>query len=158
MMTSMPSEFVASFHQSMPEAYRHQHGADDVREHAQIVWRRGGAIAHAEIWSKRMSAVVVCIVSDERPELPTLIQATIAAHGLELQAAQAYCRSKLAGPKEAIHLLWVRSIRHGVNAAAIDADDVARLSHSLRSLLRGETDLDEVIDRESVPPRPPDQF
>jgi hypothetical protein len=64
----------------------------------------------------------------------------------------------LAGPAEAIHLLWVRALRHGVNAEAINADDVARLSSSLRSLLRGETDLDEVIDRESVPPRPPDQF
>src|SRR5882724_4671733 len=157
-MTSMPFEFVASFQQSMPEAYRHQHGGDDVRAHAQIVWRRAGEIAHAEIWAKRMNAVVVCIVTDERPGLPSLIQATIAAHGLELQAAQAYCRSKLAGPPEAIHLLWVRAIRHGVNTEAIDAEDVARLSQSLRALLRGEIDLDEVIDRESVPPRPLDQF
>jgi len=158
MMTSMPSEFVASFQQSMPEVYRHQHGVDDVREHAQIVWRRAGEIAHAEIWAKRMNAVVVCIVADERPELPSLIQATVAAHGLELQAAQAYCRTKLAGPHEAVHLVWVRPIRHGVSAEAINADDVARLCGSLRSLLRGETDLDEVIDRESVPPRPPNQF
>lgn len=157
-MTSMPSDFVASFHQSMPEVYHHQHGADAVREHAQIVWRRAGEIAHAEIWTKRMNAVVVCLVTDERPELPSLIQATVAAHGLELQAAQAYSRSKLDGPPEAIHLLWVRTIRHGVNTNAIDADDIARLSSSLRSLLRGETDLDEVIVRESVPPRPPDQF
>jgi hypothetical protein len=157
-MTSMPSEFVASFQQSMPEAYRHQHGVDDVREHAQIVWRRAGEIAHAEIWAKRMNAVVVCIVTDERPGLPSLIQATIAAHGLEVQAAQAYHRSRLAGPSEAIHLLWVRAVRHGVDAQVIGADDVARLSQSLRSLLLGETDLDEVIDRESVPPRPPDQF
>jgi UTP:GlnB (protein PII) uridylyltransferase len=84
-MMSMPLEFVASFGQSMPEAYRHQHTPDDVREHAQIVWRRGQELAHAEIWTKRMNVVVVCIVTDERPGLPSLIQATIAAHGLEVQ-------------------------------------------------------------------------
>jgi hypothetical protein len=153
-MTSMPFEFVASFRQSMPEAYRHQHTLDDVREHAQIVWRRGEELAHAEIWTKRMNVVVVCIVTDERPGLPSLIQATIAAHGLEVQAAQAYSRQKDQGPAEAVHLLWVRAIRHGVEAVALNAGDVSRLGDSLQALLRGETDLDTVIDRESVPPHP----
>jgi hypothetical protein len=153
-MMSMPSEFIAGFRQSMPEAYHHQHSLDDVREHAQIVWRRGQDVAHAEIWAKRMNAVIVCVVADEQPGLPSLIQATVVAHGLEVQAAQAYSRRKEQGPPEAVHLLWVRTIRHGVAFEAIGVDDVARLSDSLQSLLRGETDLDTVIDRESGPPGP----
>jgi hypothetical protein len=38
----------------------------------------------------------------------------------------------------------------------MSVDDVARLGSSLQALLRGETDLDTVIERESTPPRPPD--
>ena len=157
-MTSMPPEFVTNFRQSMPEAYHHQHGPDDVREHAQIVWRRAGDIAHAEMWTKRMNVGVVCIVADDQPSLPTLIQATIAAHGLEVQAAQAYSRPRLDGPPEALHLLWVRPIRHGVETDGVSPGDIARIAASLKELMRGETDLGTVIDRESVPPRPPDQF
>jgi len=157
-MTSMPPEFVADFRQSMPEAYHHQHGSDDVREHAQIAWRRGAEVAHAEMWTKRMNVGVVCIVADDQPSLPTLIQATIAAHGLEVQAAQAYSRAKPPGPPEALHLVWVRPIRHGVATDGVNTDDIARIAASLKELMRGETDLGTVIDRESVPPRPPDQF
>jgi hypothetical protein len=157
-MTSMPPEFVASFRHSMPESYRNQHGSDDIREHAGIVWRRGRDIAYAELWTRRMNVAIVCIVADERPSLPTLIQATIAAHGLEVQAAQAYLRTRQEEPAEAVHFLWVPPIRHGVDSQIISADDIARLSASLQALLRGETDLGAVIERESVPPRRPDQF
>jgi hypothetical protein len=126
-----------------------------MRDHAHIVWRRGSDIAHAEIWTRRRNAVVVCIVSDEQPALPSLIQATIAAHGLEVQAAQAYRRDKGQGMVEAVHFLWVPLMRHGVESDAVTPEDVGRISASLQALLRGETDLYTVIERESVPPPKP---
>src|SRR5439155_5431624 len=76
-----------SFRDSMPTSYRQQQSADEIKAHAQIVWRRGEAPAHVEIWTKRVNAIVVCVVTDDRPGLASLIRATIAAHGIDMLAA-----------------------------------------------------------------------
>jgi UTP:GlnB (protein PII) uridylyltransferase len=156
-MTILPTEFVDRFRDSMPLSYQQQQSADEIRAHAQIVWRRGDEPAHAEIWAKRMNAIVACIVTDDRPGLSSLIRATIAAHGIDVLAAQAYCRNNEKGRAEAVHFFWLSPTREGAEAAPVGEDDITQISGSLSALLRGETDLGAVIERASTAPpsRPP---
>ena len=123
-------------------------------EHAQIAWRRGEELAHAEIWSKRPNAIVICVVADQRPGLAALIRATVVAHELNVSASQSYCRKNERGTPEAVHFLWLAHTHEG-NGNAVLEEDISSLRESLCQLLRGETDLDAVIERvSSAPPAP----
>lgn len=150
---TMPPEFLSSYTDSMPSSYRQQQSAEEISEHARIVWRRGHELAHAEIWQKRLNAVVICIVCDDVPGLLALIRATIAAHGLDVLAAQVYQRKGDLGRSEAVHFLWLSPRREG-STDSIGDDDVAQIGESLGALLRGETDLGAVIERASLIPTP----
>src|SRR4051794_679919 len=98
---SAPASFVEAFRASMPEAYRQQQNEAEIREHADIVWRRDDSPAHAEIWKTRPGqAVVVCLITDDRPGLLSLLCATIAAHGLDVLAAKVYTRFNERGRAE----------------------------------------------------------
>jgi len=154
-MTVMPPEFAIAFRDSMPPSYRQHHqSSQDVAEHAEIAWRRGEELAHAEIWSKRTNAIVICIVADDRPGLATLIRATVVAHELNISAEQGYCRKNERGRTEAVHFLWLARTHEG-NENAVLEEDISGLRESLCQLLRGETDLDAVIERvSSTPPAP----
>jgi UTP:GlnB (protein PII) uridylyltransferase len=151
---TMPPDFLASYTDSMPNSYRQQQSAEEISEHARIVWRRGHEVVHAEIWQKRLNAVVICIVCDERPGLLVLIRATIAAHGLDVLAAQAYARKGQLGRFESVHFLWLSPKREGSNDLVGD-EDIAQISASLGALLKGETDLGAVIERVSSIPSSP---
>jgi len=151
----MDANFVESFRDSMPSAYRQHQSADDIRTHAQIVWRRGNDPAHVEICNKKVNAVVACVVTDDRPGLASLIRATIAAHGIDILAAQAYCRNNEKGRAESVQFLWLSPVREG-GASAVGEVEIANISSSLSALLRGETDLGSVIERaSSAPPSNP---
>jgi hypothetical protein len=153
-MTTMPPEFARAFSDSMPPSYRQHQSTQDIAEHAEIAWRRGGELVHAEIWSKRPNAIVVCIVADDRPGLASLIRATIAAHELNVCAEQSYCRKTERGKAEAVHFLWLACTHEG-NENAVLEEDITGLRESLCLLLKGETDLDTVIERvSSTPPAP----
>src|SRR5258708_2237709 len=147
----MDASFIETFRDSMPPIYRQHQSADEIRAHAQIVWRRGDDPAHAEIWTKRVNAVIVCVVTDERPGLSSLIRATVAAHGIDILAAQAYCRNNEKGRAESVQFLWLSPLREG-SAGAVGEDDIANISASLSALMRGETDLGAVIERASSAP------
>ena len=151
MSTTLPSTFFESFRESMPPSYRQQQTLDEMRAHAQIVWRRGDEPAHAEIWTKRLNAIIVCIVTDDRPGFSSLIRATVAAHGIDVLAAQAYNRNNEKGDAEAVHFLWLSPTREG-GGSGVGEDEIANISVSLSALLRGETDLGEVIERASTAP------
>jgi hypothetical protein len=154
-MTAMPPEFLASFRDSMPLSYRQHQTENDILEHAQIAWRRGEELAHAEIWSKRSNAVVICVVSDDRPGLGPLIRATVAAHELNVCAEQVYSRNNERGRAEVVHFLWLELTHDGKGGTAVSQADIVELQRSLCALLRGETDLGEVIERvSSNPPAP----
>ena len=148
---TMPPEFLASYTDSMPNSYRQQQSADEISEHARIVWRRGHELAHAEIWQKRLNAVVICIVCDEVPGLLALIRATIAAHGLDVLAAQAYLRKGAINRNEAVHFSGSAPSAKA-RADTIGDEDVAQIAEALGALLRGETDLGAVIERASLIP------
>jgi len=148
---TLPPAFIETFRESMPPSYRQQQSADEIRAHAQIVWRRGDEPAYAEIWTKRVNAVVVCIVTDDRPGLSSLIRATIAAHGIDVMAAQAYCRKNEKGQAEAVHFFWLSPKRDGAEGG-VGEDDISNISVSLSALLRGQTDLGAIIERASMAP------
>jgi hypothetical protein len=150
----MPPEFVRTFCDSMPPSYRQHLSSQDILEHAEIAWRRGDELAHAEIWSKRPNAIVVCVVTDDRPGLAVLIRATVVAHELTVSAEQGYCRKNERGHSEAVHFLWLARTHEG-NESAVLEGDISGLRDSLCQLLRGETDLDAVIERVSSAPPPP---
>ena len=151
MMTTLPSTFVEKFRDSMPPSYRQTQSVDDIRQHAQIVWRRGNEPAHAEISARQTNAIVVCIVTDDRPGLSSLIRATIAAHGIDVIAAQSYLRNNEKGLPESVQFLWLSTTREG-GASAVGEDEIVNISKSLSALLRGETDLGAVIERASTAP------
>jgi hypothetical protein len=153
-MTGMPPEFAATFRDSMPPSYRQHQSSQDILEHAEIAWRRGEELAHAEIWSKRTNAIVICVVADDRPGLATLIRATVVAHELNVSAQQSYCRKNERGRVEAVHFLWLAQTHEG-NGYAVRDQDIFGLRESLCQLLRGEIDLDAVIERVSSAPPPP---
>ena len=151
MTVTLPTSFVERFRDSMPTSYRQQQSADEIRAHAQIVWRRGDEPAHAEIWTKRVNAVVVCVVTDDRPGLSSLVRATIAAHGIDVLAAQGYVRNNEKGRAESVQFLWLSPTREGVESG-VGEREISNLSASLSALLRGETDLGSVIERASTAP------
>lgn len=153
-MSAMPPEFARTFRDSMPPSYSQHLTNQDIAEHAEIAWRRGDELAHAEIWATRPNAIVVCVVAEDRPGLSTLIRATIVAHELNVSASQSYSRKNERGQSEALHFLWLARTREGNGSAVLD-EDISSLRESLCQLLRGETDLDTVIERvSSTPPAP----
>jgi UTP:GlnB (protein PII) uridylyltransferase len=154
-MTAMPPEFVRTFRDSMPPSYRQHQSSQDILEHAEIAWRRGEELAHAEIWAQRCNAIVICVVADDRPGLSPLIRATVAAHDLNVSAEQTYTRTNERGRSESVHFIWLARTHDATDNAVLEAD-IAGLRESLCQLLRGETDLDTVIERvSSIPPPPP---
>ena len=153
-MTAMPPEFVRRFCDSMPPSYRQHQTNQDIVEHAEIAWRRGEELAHAEIWAKRSNAIVICLVAGNRPGLSALIRATVVAHDLNVSAEQSYCRTNDRGESEAVFFLWLAQTHDATDNAVLEAD-ITGLRESLCQLLRGETDLDAVIERVSSAPPPP---
>jgi UTP:GlnB (protein PII) uridylyltransferase len=153
-MTAMPPDFVRRFRDSMPPSYQQHQSNQEIVEHAAIAWRRGEEPVHAEIWSKRANAIVICVVADDRPGLAALIRATVAAHELNISAEQGYCRKNERSRLEAVHFFWLARTHEGTDNAVL-AQDILGLQESLRQLLRGETDLGAVIERVSSAPPPP---
>jgi hypothetical protein len=86
--------------------------------------------------------------------LATLIRATVAAHDLNISAEQNYSRKTERGSSEAVHFLWLAPRHERTHHDVLD-DDIAAFRVSLCQLLRGETDLDAVIERVSSAPPPP---
>jgi UTP:GlnB (protein PII) uridylyltransferase len=155
MTTPRSSTSFEKFRDSMPPSYRQQQSADEILAHAQIVSRRGNAPAHAEIIAKRLNSIIVCVVTDDRPGLASLIRATIAAHGIDVVAAQCYSRDNEHGRREVVQFLWLSPIRDGIENG-VGEKEIADISASLSALLRGETDLGAVIERaSSAPPSRP---
>jgi UTP:GlnB (protein PII) uridylyltransferase len=129
-MTTMPPEFARAFRDSMPPSYRQHQSSQDIAEHAEIAWRRGEELAHAEIWSKRPNAIVICVVADNRPGLGSLIRATVVAHELNVSAEQSYCRKNERGNAEAVHFLWLARTHDGTENAVLE-EDIIGLRESL---------------------------
>src|SRR3954447_13863315 len=101
----LPDEGMAWFLSSMPDPYPEQHQLEEVRAHAEIVSRRGGALVHLESCpgptETEEPGTWLCVVTDDRPGLLSLLSAAIAAHSLDILSARVYTRSRAGSPDEA---------------------------------------------------------
>lgn len=127
----------------MPEAYRHRHDAREVEIHARIAARRGASLVHIELCPGPLQPDAgrwLCIVTDDRPGLLSLLSAAIAAHSLDILAARAYCRSRRGTADEAVDLFAVRRLKEPISGPLSDRD-IRAVRATVESLLRGETSV-----------------
>ncbi len=128
----------------MPERYRESFDAAAIAEHAAIADRRGGVVAHIEIWRRLPDAVtVVCVVADDRPGLLSRITASLVIHSIDILAAQAYTRVSPSGATEAVDFLWLRRV--GGGGPAISDLECERIGDVLRALVTGELSVEAEV-------------
>jgi [protein-PII] uridylyltransferase len=140
-------EQVFAYLRSMPMSYRRLFDEDAQHEHAAVVHRRGGRASHIEIWRKLPERIVaVAVVADDRPGLLSLISAALVAHDMDVVAAQAYCRSRADGEREAVDLVWIRRLPGAAGRPApIRTRDVALVGDTLDALVRGQASFDGAV-------------
>jgi len=144
---------LAAFEQSFPETYRLEHTKAEILVHAAVVARRGDEFVHVEEllpeFRRGEADHVICVVTDDRPGLLSLLSAAIAAHSYDVLSARIYCRKRANGKDEAVDFFAVRRLpasRRNDESTI----DVAAIRKSMASLLRGETDVDW-LDRRASP-------
>src|SRR5882724_8141928 len=92
---------MTEFMNTMPAAYARAFGVAEMAEHARIVSARGAQLVHAEICAGRADGLV-CVVADDRAGLLALVTDALLVHGLSVQGAQVYCRTRADGQAEAV--------------------------------------------------------
>jgi UTP:GlnB (protein PII) uridylyltransferase len=108
---------MTDFLASMPIAYARAFDAADVREHAQIVARRGKQLVHAELCGAG-GGRVLCLVADDRSGLLSLVTDALLVHALGIDGTQAYVRRRADGPDEAIALFDLNQVIDGAELGA----------------------------------------
>ncbi len=141
----VPEDSVGWFISSMPDPYPEEHVEEEVRAHAEIVSRRGSSLVHLEPCpgpDAGEEGVWLCVVTDDRPGLLSLLSAAIAAHSLDVLSAAVYTRSRPGLPDEAVDLFSVR--RLGPVRDALDVSDLAPIKKTMIALLRGELPVERL--------------
>lgn len=141
----------------MPGAYYAQHRPDELRAHARVSERRGTRLVQAELCtgpSTPERAEWLCIVTDDRPGLLSLLSAAISAHSLDILSARVYCRTRPGRPEEAVDLFAVRPLGHA-RSESLDPGSIALVRTTIESLLRGETNVSSLEKRARDTARPP---
>ena len=133
---------------TMPAAYARAFGVAEVTEHARIVNARGTQLVHAEICAGRTDSLV-CVVADDRPGLLALVTDALLVHGLGVQGAQVYCRTRADGQAEAVDFFQLRPPAAG--EAEVGPAEVAAFLQTLSELVTEDT---LASSRPSAPPRP----
>jgi UTP:GlnB (protein PII) uridylyltransferase len=148
----LPAAFLEAFQASMPATYQAQHSPAEVLEHAHIVWNRRDKLAHVEscVGDER-GGTWICVVTDDRPGLLSLLSAAISAHSLDILAANIYGRTRRGRADEAVDLFMVQPLK---GIAQLDSGDVAAIGLSIVSLLMGETDVSFLEKRAQPTTRP----
>ena len=144
------AEGVARFAASMPGPYRLEYDDDEIAEHLRIVESRGGSLAHVEaLTNSSRSGTWLCVVTDDRPGLLSLLSAAITAHSLNILTAKVYCRIRPGSLAEAVDFFAVRSLKPGLE---VDLTPLllASLENSIEGLVRGDVDV-EALQRRSAP-------
>jgi [protein-PII] uridylyltransferase len=152
-MLGMPHSEAAPdpFFVAMPPRYREAFDPSDAREHAGIVGRRMGAVAHIEIWRRLPEGgAVVAVVTDDRPGLLSFICAALVVQEMDVLAAKAFTRRVPDGIAEAVDFFWIR--RDASLALPVLRTDIARIRDVLCALIGGELTLASVV-RRARPPR-----
>lgn len=128
--------------EGMPASYVRNHGREERVAHGQIVARRGHAFVHVELCpgkTETPDTQWMCIVTDDRPGLLSLLTAGISAHALDIQNARIYCRPRRGRPDEAIDLFSVRDPKRRVPPLA--AEKLRSISSTIESLISGELNV-----------------
>jgi [protein-PII] uridylyltransferase len=147
-----PPDFVEEFSQSMPETYRIQYSEEEVRHHAGIVWRRKQHVAHVEQWpSGAKDATWLCVVTDDRPGLLSLLCTALTAHSLSIVSAKIHCR---AAQNEAVDFFCVRPLKSDGNVR-LSENDLQGITSTIVALLQDQTDIKELERKSSPTSRPP---
>jgi UTP:GlnB (protein PII) uridylyltransferase len=126
---------VAEFMGSMPASYALAFSLAAIEEHTEIVTRRRGRPVHVErcgTFADRTT--VVCVVSDDRTGLLSLICQVLVALHLEVVSAQIYSRVSPNGVDEAIDFFWIRA-RSEHQPRLITPTEVAALERKLGEAL-----------------------
>jgi UTP:GlnB (protein PII) uridylyltransferase len=145
MRASPTLQVESAFVASMPDRYRDAFDVSDAREHAAIVFRRGGAPVHLEIWRRiPQGGAILCVAGDDRPGLLCFISAALLAHQMDVVAAKVFTRSARTpgGGAEAVDFFWVR--RDAALAMPVLRADILRIGDVLGALVRGELTVESV--------------
>jgi UTP:GlnB (protein PII) uridylyltransferase len=147
-------ESVERFVMGMPEEYATRHGAAEVEAHAEIAARRGTSLVHLELCPgppEEEPSTWLCVVTDDRPGLLSLLSAAIGAHSLDVLAAWVYTRTRPGSPDEAVDLFSVRRLGDNPGLAI---EDLPSIRKSMEALLRGEVAVETLRRRAADTSRP----
>lgn len=152
-VTAEALESEQAFRLSMPDSYRSDFGDEAISEHAKIVNRRHGAFVHLEACGLDRSTDPatrwICVVTDDRPGLLSLLSVAISAHGLDVRNARIYSRARPSRSREVVDFFAVQPVK-GSPVERFDGDDVAAIRDSVAGLLGKDTDV-EWLARRATP-------
>jgi len=124
----------------MPDRYKLLYREEEVRNHAAIAWRRGAAAIHLEQLPGQDAAWWLCVITDDRPALLSMLSAAITAHSLDILSARIYCRARSSQDGEAVDFFCIRRLKPPP-LGRLDDSELASLKKTMASLLRGEADV-----------------
>jgi [protein-PII] uridylyltransferase len=134
-------EFIAA----MPEAYRAGHSRAAMLDHARLSISRGAnAVAVSSFQASSHPGLPVCVATDDRPGLLSLISAALVASGLDVVRAEAYCRDTPRGV-EAVDLFWLRAAGPEHRDSWVGPSDVVLFRTLLMVLLEGTLARDALL-------------
>jgi UTP:GlnB (protein PII) uridylyltransferase len=140
----------------MPKPYYLRHNALEIRVHAEIIHRREDALVAVESCPGPSSAEFgewICVVTDDRPGLLSLLSAAISAHSLDILGARVYCRTRPGRGDEAVDLFSVRGLKAKA-ASVLGSGDLGSIRRTMELLLRGEIDVPSLEKRSAQTSRP----
>jgi UTP:GlnB (protein PII) uridylyltransferase len=140
-----PEDGTAWFVSSMPDGYAEEHADAEIRAHAGIVARRGDALVHVETCPGPTideRGIWLCVVTDDRPGLLSLMSAAVAAHSLDVLGASVYTRARAGKPDEAVDLFSVRKL--GPSPGGMPDVDIVSIRRTMIALLRGELPVEQL--------------
>lgn len=142
--------------EGMPASYALCHGREEQEAHGQIVARRKGSLVQVEACpgkTENSDTRWMCVVTDDRPGLLSLLTAAISAHSLDIQKARIYCRARVGHPDEAIDLF---AVRDALGGGPLTEEKVAGVRATIESLLVGRMSVATLEKKASpaIPARP----
>ena len=143
---------VDEFISSMPVAYARAFTRREVEEHASIVQRRAGQLAHAEAFRGAGERTFVCVVADDQPGLLSFVTDALLVHGLSVTNAEVFCRRCGDGKLEAVDFFCLESARPGSKEMAVEPAELHSFAQTLRELIAEDQLISQQPnDRDTIP-------
>jgi [protein-PII] uridylyltransferase len=143
-------QFIRAFADSLPGAYRDRFAADAIAAHARVAASRGDRPARVGRFEfPGASGTPVCIVARDRPGLLSTISTALVLQQLDVVAAEAYTRTPLDEPNEAVDLFFLRKVHQDAPGVDLADQDVAALEELISALLLGTANAAELAERQA---------